>query len=433
MTETLEPPDVASASPRVRWPGNGTLAVADQAVVSGASFATSVIVARACTPEEFGGFSLVLGLALLARSVVGEVVASPYTVYAPRYRGPDLGAYTGSALIHYLALTAVVVAALFAAAPVLGRGAGLAGGAALAVAAASPFLLVREFARRVDLAQLELPAVFAADVAIAVAQIGGLLLLWHSELLTAGSAFAVLGAVSAVGCAAWFVGRRGTIRVVRDRLAPDWQHNWRFGRWAVAGFVVGSTPPFILPWVLAVTHGEADVGRLAACATLMNLAGTYVTGVANVLTPRAARAYTVGGAAELRRVLAQAGVLFGVTLGGFCLVVALTGDMPTRLVYGSGYAGTGPILTLLALTALVNAAGVTAGNGLWALGRPRANVVADVCHLVVTVALAAGLVGPFGPVGAAGALLGGAAVGAGVRVWTLARAMCEVRGNGDVA
>ena len=60
------------------------------------------------------------------------------------------------------------------------------------------------------------------------------------------------------------------------------------------------------------------------------------------------------------------------------------GDQPAVLVYGERCGGTGLILALAAASMLANSLSITAGNGLWALERPRANFAADACTLAVT-------------------------------------------------
>ena len=65
--------------------------------------------------------------------------------------------------------------------------------------------------------------------------------------------------------------------------------------------------------------------------------------------------------------------------------------------------------------------GLTAGIGLWAIDRPEANLVADVCSLVVTLAILVCILQPLGLLGAVLADLGGKVVGAAVRYETLRR------------
>jgi O-antigen/teichoic acid export membrane protein len=407
----------------------GLLSVVDQAVVSGTSFFTSVLIGRLCSREDLGVYALALSMALFLRGAQGELVCAPYTIYSSRRHGPALAAYAGSALVHYLLLTALSTLALLGLAGLLSRGVGPAGAAPAlgALAGALPFLLLRELVRQLANASLRLATMLAIDSAVAGLQLGGLLLLGRWQLLTVTTAYAVAGAACAAACLGWLLAGKQPLRVVPAQLGADWRHNWSFGRWALACFLVGSPMAYLLPWALALAHGEGAAGLLAACTTLINVSGMYVTGVTNFLTPRAARAFAEGGPRELRRVLGQTAALFAATLGAFCLLVFVAGDLPATLVYGNSYAGAASVLALLALNTLVNSLGVTAGNGLWALGRPQANFAADVATLVVTLGLVLGLVGPLGALGAALATLAGSSVGALVRALRLARLLEAAR------
>jgi O-antigen/teichoic acid export membrane protein len=403
----------------------GLLAIVDQGLVAGTSFLTSVIIARLGSPEDLGVYALALTLATILRGVQGELVCSPYTVYCNRCEGTVLPAYTGSTLLHYLALTVLSVLGLLGVAGVLSLGIGPAGtaGAVWILAGAVPFLLLREYIRQVSLAHLRLTTVLAIDGCVCALQIGGLVLLGFCGWMTVGTAYAVMGVACAAACVGWFLARQQPLEFVRARIVADWRHNWTFARWSLASFLIGSATPALVPWLVALTHGEAATGVLAACVTLINCAGTYVTGVSNLLTPRAARAFASGGLPELKRVLGQTAVLFLVTLGAFFLAILATGDLAARLVYGGRFAETGTVLALLALNMLINSLGITAGNGLWAMDRPRANFLADVCSFVVAFSFLLCLVGPFGVPGAALATLAGTTVGVAVRWWTLATLM----------
>jgi O-antigen/teichoic acid export membrane protein len=206
---------------------------------------------------------------------------------------------------------------------------------------------------------------------------------------------------------------------------PDWRENWQFGKWALASSLSGCGMGYLLPWIIALAVDARATGRLAACMTVVNLVGMFITGVSNFLTPMAATAFARGGVAALNRVLLKIAFVYAATVGGFLVFVISTGDWLATFLYGSEFAGTQTVLALLAAQMLVNAAGITAGNGLWALDRARANFTADVCMAATTIACLAALVFPLGITGAALALIVGTIVGTAVRAWTyrlLARA-----------
>jgi len=97
------------------------------------------------------------------------------------------------------------------------------------------------------------------------------------------------------------------------------------------------------------------------------------------------------------------------------------------LVYGPAYAGCGSILAVLALQVWVMSLGITAGNGLWAMDRARANAIADACTVAVTVVAVAVLLPPYGVNGAAVGALIGTTAGVLIRIAVLVRLMADAR------
>ncbi len=403
----------------------GALSLVDQAVFSATSFATSVIIGRLGLRAELGLYALALSIVLLLRSVQDQIVSIPYRVYCHRRRGRSLAAYTGSILVHQAVLSAAAVLVLVLAVVLTPRTLVSAGFARTLwyVLGAIPFLLARECVRQVAFSRLKVRVAIVLDLAVCVLQIGALLILGFWHLLTATTAYLVLGAASALVVAGWFAWQGKTLVFRRNRIASDWRRNWSLARWAMAAFLAASLTPYIGPWFLAAWHSQADVGTLAACMSLVGLSQMFLVGIANWLAPQAARAFATGGVGDLRRVLVLTGLVFAVIIGGLCLVFIATGDRLVVLVYGSQYAGCGAVVSVAALAVLAHALGNVAGSGLWAMEQPQAHLAADSAMLLFTLAVAAVAIAPLGALGAALATLAGAVAGAVVRTASLLRQM----------
>jgi O-antigen/teichoic acid export membrane protein len=418
--KTVRRATAVAANPSVR---RGVLSVVDQAVVSGTSFATSVIIGRLCSQAELGVYYLALSIVLFVRAVQSDVISAPYMIYCNRRKGETLAAYSGSTLAHQFILSAVTIAGLICLLGALSLGAGPAGLSATVwvLLGAVPFLLLREYVRHFSFSHLQMGTAITLDVVVSVLQLGGLLLLAYFGMLTVELVYVVMGACCALACAGWFLTKQQPMRVRSRSVIADWWDNWTFGKWALAGQLTGRAAGYLMPWIIALIHGETATGVLAACITLVNLAGTFISGVSNFLTPQAAHAFAHGGHDALRRVLWRTAAVFLVTVGAFCLVVLLLGDFLAVFIFGSQFTGCGLILTILAFGMLINSLGLTVGNGLWAIDQPRANFAADLCTLAVTMAAVLCLVYPLSVTGAAIAILAGAVVGAAVRGYTLHR------------
>jgi O-antigen/teichoic acid export membrane protein len=398
-----------------------SLAVFDQGIVSGLSFATSAIIATSSGRMGLGIAHLALTLLTLMMNVQGELLNAPYTVYRGGRRGRRLEAYSGSIMIHQAVLAAF---GMFAVLVVLGLNSVGIGPAELRPAlwvllAASPFCLLHAFLRNFSFAAFQFRVAVAMDVTVAVLQMTTLIVLVRLDMLTVPRIFAVMGTASLVACAGWFVMKPEPIRLVRGLVLKHWSENWSFGRWALASHIVGCAGTYVLPWLLVFVHDQAATGTLAGCAKLSALAATFVAGVAHFLTPKAVAAFNESGAAGLKRVLFVSGVVFAVTVGGFCVVVGLTGDWLLVRLFGQDFVGTGSIALVLSFAVLANSMAVLGGNGLWAINRPQANLISDIAAVTLTLVTAAVLVQTHGVMGIAVSMLVGGIVGAIVRGITL--------------
>ena len=401
----------------------GAFSLMDQAVVSGTSFATAVIVGRFGSPETLGIYYLALSILLFARGIQSHVVSSPYLIYCGRRRGAALTSYSGSTLVHQLVLISAALVVLLGMLSALSSGIGpvTLGPAIWSLLLALPFLRLWDYVRHFSFAHLETGTAMVVDTAMGVLQVSGLLVLATFVGLSVAGVYGVMGGACGVVCVVYFIAKRRAFRFELRQIVPDWRHNWQFGKWALAGYVVSHASVLLMPWILLAAIGEAPTGALAASATLVGVANMFVIGVGNYLTPRAARSYLDEGASGLCRVLRNFGALFLLIIGSFCLVAVLAGEPLAVLIFGDKYVGLGNIISVLALGTLVNSVGMVAGNGLWALERPGANLVADIATSVVTVGGALLVIGSWGVLGAALAMLAGIVVGTILRYYTFVR------------
>ncbi|HEX4147753.1 MAG TPA: lipopolysaccharide biosynthesis protein [Pirellulales bacterium] len=400
---------------------NGTLSLVDQAIVSATTFATSVIIGRLCLKEELGIFSLALSIVYLARGVQEQVISAPYVVYCHGRRGAAASLYSGSSLVHQIILSALAMLLLLGVLGLLSLGIGppeLAPAVWLLIAVL-PLLQLREFIRRLAIAHLEIVSATAIDLAVSVLQISGLVALAWFGRLTVVSAYATMGLACALASGLWFLLSKRPWRFAWSHAVDDWRHNWGFGRWALVSHMIGFTMPMMMPWVVTGICGAAEAGILAACTSIVGTASMFMTGLALYITPRAARGYAQGGAAELRRVLRTASTIYLGVLGSFALTVLVGGNWLLAFAYGEKYAGYGPVMTLLAFGMLAGSMGLSVGIGLWAIDRPQANLAADVCTLVVTLAIVVLLLEPLGVLAAALGDAVGRVAGSSVRYVTL--------------
>jgi O-antigen/teichoic acid export membrane protein len=394
-----------------------TLALVDQAAVSGTNFLTTILIGRWCSAGELGIYSLGFSLLVAWACAQEALIALPYTICRHRPRLGTPAEYAGSALVHQALLSALAVLVLVLTAAGLSFNGHVPGLAAVAwvLGGVMPFALLREFGRRFAFAHLRMGEALALDVAVAGLQLAGLATLALADALSAPSAIAVVGAACAAASAVWLYLARKNFTSRWGHVWPTLRQSWALGKWLFASQVTLSVRSYFIHWLLAWMLGATATGVYVACLTVVLFSSPFTLGISNALAPRAAQTFTVGGAAELRRVVLQTTLLLGAAMVLFCAVVALAGDDVMALLYrGQQYKGHGHTITVLALVMLASHLGMPASNGLAAIERPELIFKVELLAVVLSAVLIPCLVAGWGVTGAAyGSLAGSVAASLG--------------------
>jgi len=388
---------------------DGVLALVDQALFSGTSFLTTIIVGRMSTRHDLGTYSLGFSIIMIVICIENALIASPYTVYVQRLQGRHRGEYSGSVLVHCLMLSglAVIFLALSACVLSLGIGPPGLGPVVWALASVIPFRLVRQFAREFTFAHLNLVRVLLLDALVAAVQLGGICYLAFSGRLSAVSAHVMVGLACAAGAAVWFAFARPDFAFRWARVAKAFWRDWVFGRWVLASQMSLVLHSSVMYWVLALRLGIAATGVLAACDTVVALSNPFILGMNNYLGPRIARAFAEGGRPRIRRVVVNSALFLAGVMAAGCVFVALFGGRLVCLLYGEEYAGHEQTVTVLALAVFTSVLAQAPSLGLLAMERSDVAFRLRLLGLSVTTLAGFCLVRPFGVDGAAYALLGG--------------------------
>lgn len=409
------------AAPRKVWKDllleqkDALLCVFDQGVVSVAGFVTSVLIGRHA-PEELGIYVMALSIVLFIRGFQEQMVSIPYTIFhhhhkdgLPGYRGSCLVQQFGLVVATFVFLIAITIAAA------MGWLESSMKSPLIVLLLLMPALLMREVVRQYCFTHQQNITALAIDSSITVLQIGGLVALGYFGLISGASAWAVIGLACLITLVLWYVQNGPEIKFVRQRLKGDWNQNWTFGKWSVAGQLVGSLPTLVLPWMLAAATGTAGTGLLGAAMTLVGVANIFNTGMANFLTPKAAKVYVDEGAHGLQRVMIRMTLIFLLVIGSFVATLAIFGGWIVLELYGNKYTGLESVMTILALAKLCDCFAIVASNGLFVMERVKENFWVDVILMVVTITAAIVLIYPFGVTGAAWTAFASAVTSAALR------------------
>lgn len=384
--------------------------IADQAVVSGANFATSVIIGRFGNKEDLGLYALGFTLVLLAQNTQTALITGAYQVFSPKMGEEERQPYTGSALMHHIVIAVGLAGMLLCAGLLMQRSGGAAAGLAPVVITLafviSPILL-KEFARQVSFARLHAGIALSLDASVSFMQIIGLVALALIGSLHGYSAFWVIGAATAVSALSWVVLRRDEYRVELGRVERDFWSNWSFSRWMFVTNLAWMAANQVYPWFLVVFHGPEANGEFSACNTVVFLVNPFILGLGNFIGPKTVHALVEHGLAGMKRIVRIATMLFGITIGIFAITMIFMGDWVLVLIFDDKYAGHGDLVAVLAFATLAWALTVPANYGLNAMERPDVSFKALLLSLVVTSTLGIWLVMNYGPIGVACGLLVG--------------------------
>lgn len=360
-------------------------ALADQFVVSGAGFLTTLLFAREMGVAEFGRFSLVWLSILLATSVQTAVLVLPMMSIGPKHaagtEGPYYALLTAQQIVLALgasALYAVAYGAIDLVAPQFG-------GLVAPVAACVVCVLFQEYVRRSLFARGRAVWAFTNDVVRYGFQVA-LVYLVARPTVTVPEALWIL-AVS--GLVAALV---GGVFVEPPRFAwaeqkPLVRRHWSMGRWLLGSTIIAwgsSNLVYVLAGALTTV---STVGAMRAANNLMGLTSAYTLALQNVVPSQAAMHYEAAGPARLKRYLLAAAVAI---TGPVALVAAAVAVEPERLiilVYGREYAGYGYMLVWLAVVYTIASLELPFSSGLRAMENTSYDFIAYVMGLVLMLAL----------------------------------------------
>jgi O-antigen/teichoic acid export membrane protein len=379
----------------------GVVLMTDQVVSSGTNFLTTIILGRACLPEELGFYSLGFSLVMLLMRVPSCLVWTPYTSFMPVMTEDDRRHYSGSALVH-LALLCIMLAGIVSAIGVgmmsLNENAGLSR-VLIVLGPAMALMLLREHARNISFARLRASNALLIDVAVAAIQTAGMLLLAFSGTLTAVRAYLVIFAAGVPVVTVWILASRHALQFRRSHVIADFAKNWRFARWLLASVLVLGCTEVLGPWGLTVMHGPSAVGVFAAALSIISLSKPLVLSFQNFFRPHAAHVFAKQGFPGLFRTVIRATLAVTGIAAVFTLGIVIWGDNLLIFVYGGKYAGQGGVVTALVLAMLTELVTLPTTFGLIAVGRGDILLKSYFIQLVLAVTVGLWCIYQFGPAG----------------------------------
>ena len=393
------------------------MALADQAVVSAASFLTTIIIGRCTDASQLGIYAIGISVLASAFTIQGQLILLPYAIQRHRPLGTPVE-HAGSSLALSGLLSALITIVLTMTA--LGLYADGAGPELMAItwalAGVMPFALLRDFFRRFAFTHFQMAYALTLDVAVAAIQICTLEWLGWTGRMSAVTACGALGVASGLALVGCLYLSRADFAIRIGQVRATMKQSWSLGKWLVVNQIMVQVQAYITYWLSLMIAGAAVTGAYTACMTVVAFANPLIYGLNNILTPKSVLAWKDGGGAGLRRQAIRDVLLLGAAIGPFCVLVLLAGEDVMRfLFHGREYEGYGHTVTILAFATLASALGSPAANALASMERARATLCISAIGAVLTVLLVWCLMTEWGLLGAAYGLLSGNVVGSAGR------------------
>lgn len=376
------------------------LSWADQIAVSGLAFVALIVVSAGSGLGELGVYALCVSVIALGLAAQEALVTRPYVVHLQGVTDPT--AHAASALTLSLALGLVSALVLTGLSLPLAWLSGWtqAASATLALAAAIPFALIREFARRFAFARQRPGRALALDIWVVLANLVLLAILAGGQHLNAVTAVLAAGFSCATGAGAWFLVERGQFRFCRAELGRTTRRSWGMGRWLLAAQSAMHVQGYATQWLTMVLAGPVVTGAFAACTSVVAFANPLLFGFLNIMIPQSARVFHASGRSGLLHQAIRDALLLGGMMGAFCIVLGLAGSQVLSLLFPEA-ASYGGILTLLGLASAAAAMGIPASTALASADRPHLVAAVTGASAMLHVGLVYGLLNAYGLTGAA--------------------------------
>jgi O-antigen/teichoic acid export membrane protein/glycosyltransferase involved in cell wall biosynthesis len=390
---------------------SGTLSLGDQIVVSASSFFTTAIVARTCTQSDVGEFVLAWTVLSFVRTIQERVFAAPFLAFIHR-NGYDRPSYRGSCFAHQLLFASLCfVAALLSAliATMLGANRNLLV-IIWAMAIAIPLTLIRDQIRAFYTATFEYARVITFDIAVTTIQLGSILALSQTNAFSVAKVVSILGLSCVLPVTIWLIVSRNSLSWSWHQIKVDWSHNWLYAKWLLFARLIGVFPYLAVPWLVAFTISKDAAGAFGNCSSLVGVSLMFVTGVNNMLQPKAVRELQVNGLAGLVACLSETILVIAGTLVAISAAFYFFGGEMLGMVYGEAYASFGMLAFLLSLSTLASSFSTIFGNGLAAFGESKACIWGEGAGCVVSLVIALLAIPTLGLHGASLALILGGTV-----------------------
>lgn len=389
---------LAAVSARARW------SFVDQALISGTSLMTAILLVRTLGLHEFGLFALVMIAVQFAANIHGAVIIDPMMSLFDKRGRVSEKSYLAAVMLHQLALMLALACVLVGIQffPDVASQLPISPSLAFVVAGATQF---QDLTRRFFYVTERPSFAFLSDVVAYGVRLILLAILAYEGALTQHLVWIVIAA-TAVAATGFLVpdvlrGRADWLEVVavtRRHIAS--------ARWLLGSSIVGwfSELSFILVIVAAVL-GPAPLGAVRAIQNLINVANLLLQALENFVPSAATKSLQDGGAHSLLSYVLRVSAIGAGAIAVITILLLLLADPLLMLMYGHTFDHQLAILELLGAYAAFGHVAAIVRAGLRALEAMRLAFLVQLVVSALLLATALPIAQQFGVVGALMAVL----------------------------
>lgn len=393
------------------------LTLADQAVVSGASFLSGVIVCKATSKEQFGLYGLGFTVAMIVAELQSALISTPQTVFGPRYHGLRNAQFQGSMLLKLLLLAAINTLMLMGGsllATALGKPD--LGHVLAAIAVGVTALHLGMFVRVTCFAHLNPLGALLVDCFTCIVQLLALMLLWHYGKLNAWTAWATITLAALVPALIFLLYWNKNMHFSRDGAREDFHLTWLQTRFVLASSLLWIGGMHLYAWLIEAFADRDGVAEWTACIAIAAIGNPLMYGVMNVLGPQIAHRHRALPLQEFRRYMWKASAAFFAMMSLFAITVTLLADFLMLHVYRPEYVGHTAVVAMLAFGIAARVPGFVASRGLFAFDRADLELLNNIAPLAVMLLMGIALTDRYRVAGAAFSLLVAQVIGSVTRI-----------------
>lgn len=380
-----------------------SLAVYDQALVSGANFLSTLLVARMVAPEAFAMFSLASLTILFLSSFHRTLITQPMNALGAVETPGELAGRFACLLSLHLPMIGIGIIFLAGIGLIFFPQIGLIIGAATYLAT----FFLQEIIRRYYYTQSRIQSALFNDLISYGGQLVVLGAMYLADATDPAYAFLALAATSLLAFIAGIRPLRkehaAIVAVAKEKEALLFEH-WQFAKWIVLSQFVFWGATQIYPFMLAKQTSYSAVADFNIANSILNALNVVRLMLGNYLPSRVTQVFAQGGIASLQPFLLR---VLAYSCGSAILFIALLlvySDWLVSMLFADKYPLAGSLIGWLAIAHFATIIGVVTNAGALPLRTTNWIFIANAVGTAFALAAGPLLISHFGVWGAVTAL-----------------------------